>query len=476
VTGRDGLSNITQPSDPGAGLAELRPWRALGANHDPVPGAVRQLVLGYAAPMEWTPARMRMFRETGLCLSQEKFAKAVGFAMRTIGNAERGAHSPSLALRRALDEALENASDAQRDRFLSAIAAHNGAASVVNGSTVSSETTAVSSETTAASSETTAAPETPAFESIKPFSIKLATAAQMDHLLAQLRDQWHLLVKADNILGPRYALRGVHTQLQIISDLLGSASESTRLEVVKLGAQYAESAAWLYEDSGNLSTAHYWNSQAMEWAHEADDRLMLSWTLFRRSQHALAGHQVGKAISLVRAAGRERDELPTSMLAAIAQQEAQGYALDGRESASQHKFDEAHKWAATDVNGDAREGHGSFCTASYIELQRAGCWLTLGRPERAIQIYETTVPELPVVYRRDRGMALGRFAAAYVDTGEPEQAARIATEALSIAQSTGSTRTLNEVMMVGRRLTVHRKLPPVAQLLDELTIYRIQDG
>jgi transcriptional regulator with XRE-family HTH domain len=67
--------------------------------------------------MEWTAATIRRFREVGLCLSQEEFAATLGFAKRTIGNAERGAHPPSLALRRALDHALDKASQVQRDRF-----------------------------------------------------------------------------------------------------------------------------------------------------------------------------------------------------------------------------------------------------------------------------------------------------------------------------------------------------------------------
>jgi len=81
----------------------------------------------YASGMEWTPARIRLLREAGLCQSQPDFAKTVGFAPRTIGNAERATHPPSLALRRALDQALERASDAQRDRFLAAVAAHDAA-------------------------------------------------------------------------------------------------------------------------------------------------------------------------------------------------------------------------------------------------------------------------------------------------------------------------------------------------------------
>lgn len=68
-----------------------------------------------------TPDRIRLFRTAGLSLPQPKFAKELGFCKRTIGNAERGTHLPSLALRRALDQALEHASEAQRNRFLAAV-------------------------------------------------------------------------------------------------------------------------------------------------------------------------------------------------------------------------------------------------------------------------------------------------------------------------------------------------------------------
>lgn len=67
--------------------------------------------------MEWNATTIRRFREVGLCLPQGKFAKELGVAERTIGNAERGTHRPSLALRRALDKAWEKATDEQRNRF-----------------------------------------------------------------------------------------------------------------------------------------------------------------------------------------------------------------------------------------------------------------------------------------------------------------------------------------------------------------------
>jgi hypothetical protein len=299
--------------------------------------------------------------------------------------------------------------------------------------------------------------------------LRLTTASQVEDSLAHLRDQWHLLVKTDNLFGPRHAVRGVLDQLQIISDLLVSARENARREVIKLGALYAESASWLFEDSGDLGTARHWNSRAMEWAHEADDHPMVSWSLFRRSQQAAVGGDAAEVIGLAQAAGRDHDRLSAPMRAAIIQQEAHGRALDGDEAATQRTLDEAHQWAATDTSGDARGGHGSFCTASYLELQRAACWLTLKRPGRAIQLYEATIPELPSVYRRDRGVALGRLAAAYSAAGEPERAAEVASEAFAIAQSAGSTRTVDDVIAVGQGLRRHRQLPTVARFLDELS-------
>ena len=89
--------------------------------------------------------------------------------------------------------------------------------------------------------------------------------------------------------------------------LLTALRDSARLEAVGLGAQYAESAAWLYEDAGSLTQARYWTSRAMEWAYEAGDKSMLAWTVFRRSQQAAASRDAAQVIGLAQAAQRDED-------------------------------------------------------------------------------------------------------------------------------------------------------------------------
>jgi tetratricopeptide (TPR) repeat protein len=149
------------------------------------------------------------------------------------------------------------------------------------------------------------------------------------------------------------------------------------------------------------------------------------------------------------------------MRAAITQQQAHGHALDGDALTAHRTLDQAHTWAAADTRGEARDGHGSFCTASYLELQRAHCWLRLGQSRKSVELYEAVLPGLPAVYRRDRGGALSRFAMACTAVGEPERAADLADEALDIAHSSGSTRTKLELRSVATALAPHDAIPAV---------------
>jgi hypothetical protein len=152
------------------------------------------------------------------------------------------------------------------------------------------------------------------------------------------------------------------------------------------------------------------------------------------------------------------------MLAAILQKEAQGHALDNAEVTCHRMLDQAHALAVRDDPGDARGGHGSFCTPGYLEMQRGGCWLTLGHPGKAVISFHTALQTLPPVYRRDLGVAHAGMSTALVAEGEPEQAAQAALKALEIAQDSGSTRILNMVTSVGSRLAAHGRLEPVAEL------------
>jgi tetratricopeptide (TPR) repeat protein len=298
--------------------------------------------------------------------------------------------------------------------------------------------------------------------------VTVTSPTHLDEILVHLREQWHAQVKTDNLLGPRFALASVLSQIAVIDALRKELRDVQRLEVVRLGAQYAESAAWLYEDSGDMTKARNWTSQALEWAYEANDKHMLAWTTFRRSQQAATTGDAAEVIGLAHAARRDEELLVTPMRAAIRVQEAYGHALDGNEGGSQRLLDEAHAWAASDTAGDARDGHGSYCTPGYIEIQRASCWLATGKAKKAVSLYEEGLRTLAPVYQRNRAAAQSWLAKAYFADNQIERAAHTAHAALPVARSTGSRRILEEIKSLSTDLARHRQLPSVAALLNDL--------
>lgn len=295
------------------------------------------------------------------------------------------------------------------------------------------------------------------------------SGAHLESVTEHLKEMWHSLVRADNLFGSRHALPSVRQQLSILESLLQHSRGAQRIELLRLAAQYAESAAWLHEDSADMPNASTWTSQAMEWATESGDQTMVTWTLFRKSQQAATKKNAAQTIGLAQAVQRNEKVLTSPMKASAMQQEAHGYALDGDERACHRRLDDAHEFAASPkTRGDARSGHGDFCTSSYIEIQRANCWLSLGRPDLAVPVFERALKELPDTYQRDRGFTQARLAMAYAGVQRYDESAAQATSAFAVARSSGSMRTMREVALAVDTLGMVRNSPAVSTLFDAI--------
>lgn len=137
------------------------------------------------------------------------------------------------------------------------------------------------------------------------------------------------------------------------------------------------------------------------------------------------------------------------------------------------KFDEAHELASApaEVRPDSRLDT-SYCTPTYVEIQRANCWIDLGDPMRAVRLFEEELATLPRVYRNDRGVYLARLARAYAKSNEPELAADTAGRALAIVNQTGSGRTLTELDSVANLVGERQNVPAVATFTEQFTLVR----
>jgi transcriptional regulator with XRE-family HTH domain len=298
----------------------------------------------------------------------------------------------------------------------------------------------------------------------RPPVVPVAHAGEVAEHLARAFPE---LSTADWLLGPHHVLGTVGGHLDLVQQLLPNIAGARRIGLLQVGARYAEFASWLNQDSGNARAAMHWADRAMEWAQEAGNPLLVSYVLVRKADQAAATRDAPRTIGLAQSALQSRRRLTSRGRAVALQQVAVGYALAGNEVACQRALDTAAQLAERSQR-DGDEGPGRYCTPAYVEIQRAASWIELGRPERAITLFEGSLARLPSVHRRDRGVYLARLASAYALSGRRDASVRKGWEAWTVAQATGSRRITTELGQLRSRLTRWESMPEVGQLLKEL--------
>jgi tetratricopeptide (TPR) repeat protein len=280
---------------------------------------------------------------------------------------------------------------------------------------------------------------------------------------------WHALVRTDNLLGPKYALGSVLDNIAAIQAALPLFQDHEALRLVDWASQFAESAAWLHEDLGQLPQAASWIDRAHAWAMQTGNQPMVTWTVVGRARQALERSDPGAALPLAEAAEFASRSISPRMRAAALCYQAEAHALLGDEVACHRALDLAERCAdegGPDEKGDAvAGGHGSFCTTDYVSAQRGRCWLRLGKPDRSLPLYTAGLQTRPTVYQRDRGWGLAGLAATHFALGEAEPAATIASKALQIGINAGSARTVEAALRVVRQLPKSAQIPETNYLL-----------
>ncbi|GAA3742205.1 hypothetical protein GCM10022225_27260 [Plantactinospora mayteni] len=289
-----------------------------------------------------------------------------------------------------------------------------------------------------------------------------------DETIYLLRGQWHLLVQNDKILGPEYALVGVTSQLTVIGGFLRDVPQALRPALVRLAAQYAESAAWLNQSLNDYSAGHHWTRKALNWSDQVADPAMTAWATYRGSQQWLTSGDPVRALEQAEAALRYDQKLPGPMRAALRVQHAHALAANGRHREALRLLDEAHRWAADRHPGKPEGEHGSYCTSGYIEVHRGACLQLAQRPHEAITVLDDALPMIPPLHRQDFASALLNKATAHAAASQPDLAAATAHTALPIARRAGSRRLVQQLAQLGTAVSGHRHLPDVRAFLEDL--------
>ncbi|MGW5122232.1 helix-turn-helix domain-containing protein [Streptomyces noursei] len=290
------------------------------------------------------------------------------------------------------------------------------------------------------------------------------------HPIQHLKDMRRLLIDMDNVMGPQSAVHKATEQVHIIEALLKAHTGRDQQELKQLRTQYAELCGWLHQDAGNFRAAQYWTDRALEWSYATGDPDLTVYVLARKSQLAT---DMGDAILAVDNGQAARSlARPDTKLPAIASvYAAHGLALQQDADGANRAYDQA-LGSLQQRDLDPSSHWGVWLDEAYIEVHRARSLSVVGKHHQAAAGFTKAISNLPSGFSRDRGVYLARAAMAYAGAGEPEQAASVGLEALSVGSHTQSARILTELDSLNDVLSPWRTVAGVGDFREALSYTR----
>ncbi|MFI6168947.1 XRE family transcriptional regulator [Nocardia sp. NPDC051052] len=271
----------------------------------------------------------------------------------------------------------------------------------------------------------------------------------------------------DGSLGPAAALPLVLGVLGAIRRHSKDVQPDVRRSLLAVGADGAEFAGWLYRDLHDPLMATFLYDRAMEWAQAAGSLPMQGYVLLKKSQMAYDTRDTGTLLSLAQAAKEGPWQLPTRVLAEVVQQEALGLAMIGEPTNVVEQGLGDAQQLLTQANGEDDHQLVSYFDQGTLLVRSACCYTEAGRPQTATELFGEVLAG-GSLSRRDAGFFGARQAKALALSGEPDEAATVAVDSVTVARETRSERTMNVIVDVVRTLDPWSHRPAVRQLRDAL--------
>jgi hypothetical protein len=164
-------------------------------------------------------------------------------------------------------------------------------------------------------------------------------------------------VMADTVIGPRYLIPAVQSQLPLIDRLCQVTRGPDRRDVLAIAARFAQFCGWLYQDSGNPESAGFWTNAALDYAQELNDPQTISYIMMRRSNIATESGSPGHGLGLANAALNAYDVLTPRMRAVSLRQRANAHAL----LLEQREFEESIDLALIQAADGASQATPELC-------------------------------------------------------------------------------------------------------------------
>jgi tetratricopeptide (TPR) repeat protein len=290
-------------------------------------------------------------------------------------------------------------------------------------------------------------------------------AVVLDELAAQLVSYRRL----DDRLGARAVLGPVVGQLHALSDLLeGSLPQKTRIQLISLSGETAQLAGWIYEELGQFPVAQRYYQLAGQAAEEAGNHALGAYVLLESSRILIRNHESAQALDLLKSArGLMMSGTPARVRAYRSIIEAKAQTDVGEVAGSFRALDQAEAILPQTRQADDPSWL-YWLDQAYLDTWKGQCCMRLGRLAEAETALDVALAKLDPSFVRDRGALLAYTGTVRAGQQEPDEACRLAGEALAIALDTGSAKGVQRIRELRAELDPWSTTPAVRALDEQL--------
>lgn len=198
--------------------------------------------------------------------------------------------------------------------------------------------------------------------------------------------------------------------------------------------------------------------EAGETALAANALAFRAYQLVGNGEHLRAAECTNQSLTLA-----DESQNP-SVQALLYDRGAWTYATAGMVDKAARALDGAQT-ALNSASGHAAPDYAAWVDCNELQIMAGRCWTELRRPLRAVPLLESALSEYEDSHARDKALYLTWLVEAYLEAGEPEQAAQVTHQALDLSADVNSVRPRQRIDAVVRRLMEYGDLPEVSSLL-----------
>lgn len=404
-------------------------------------------------------------RRTAAGISLARLANIVHYSKSHLCKVELGSKTPSVALARSCDQAL------QADGALARLVHVQPVAAVISAEEMGEVWTMLmppDGDCEFSSFNRNALPTsgTAGLKWLMPSPIGAESAA--DHALPTFRLWLREIQRLGQVSDPTAISKMLIPMTDTLRGLSRHGPIASRHAALRLASRFAEFTGWMAQEQGNETAALWWTGYAVNLARAGGDEELESYAFVRRAELALYRDDPMTTIELARRA-QELDCAPRIRSLAV-QREAQGLALAGDEKRCHNAL--ARAADLMELASSATDPElmlGSTNITNPMPFATGWCLQDLGRPAEAAAILANELNLLRPDAHRVRARYGARLALSLASEREIERACFALEQVLDVASLINSATVRHDLRQVTHMLGRWRSNPAVRMIMPRLT-------